>query len=485
MLKLYAELFEILNREIPYAVWKACHELAPALDGKGDIDLLVDPGHQGQFRALMAEMGFVHARFGMLTFPGIGHYYGYDEGTGKTCHVHAYFQILTGESHIKSYRLPLEGGIIENRFLDPLGVYEASFRDQALVYALRHYMKRASLAGFLLWAYEKQDYLREYAYIRDGLASLPLEGAPPSADDWRSGFDFQDLDMDTGLSGYAQARGKTGRIRGFRRYNAWQAALMSVRNLALRVVYKVFRVRKKLDRGVVIAVSGVDGSGKSSMVDELRAWLGSAFDVRVLHLGRPSPSPLTLPLRPLLFLYRTLKARRAGRPGDPAGGPDPLKRSTGLAWSLRYLALAHERHALARNARELAGKGKIVICDRFPTSTPGKMDSPRIGPGGSDLVERMRRHELLLYESLPEADGLLFLDVSMEEAVRRNRARVKRDKETDGEIVSRHQDNQGLSFRARRVFMVDADRPYEEVLGSLKSLVWECLLAGRHGPVSP
>jgi thymidylate kinase len=310
----------------------------------------------------------------------------------------------------------------------------------------------------------------------DGLASAGQSGSPPARDDWRSGFDFSSLDMDAGISGYRKARMKTRTIREFRRFGPAEAFLMSVRNMGIRVLYKVFRVRKKPDRGLVLAVSGVDGSGKSSMVDELRKWLSRDLDVEVLHLGKPSPVPLTFLLRPLLFLYRAMRGKL--REGDD-DAPGTFKQKNGLAWSLRYLALAYERYSLARRARKLAGKGRIVICDRYPTISPGKMDSPRIAPGGSGLVERMRQYELRLYRDIPKADGLIFLDVSLEEAIRRNRERVKKDKETDHEITSRHQDNQGLSFSARQVFLVDADRAYAGVLDSLKSIAWRCLFAGN------
>ena len=482
LLRVYTTLFKRLNQEIPYVVWKACHELQISLNGKGDIDLLVDLQYRELFKALVRAQGFLYAKFNALTFPFVEHFYGYDEETGQICHLHVYYKLITGETHIKAYHLTLENEIMGNRFLNSLNVYESSYRDQALIYSLRHYMKRASLIGFLFWAYERKDYLDEYAYICNGLTSSARSDSFPAENNLHSEFDFHRLDMGTGFSGYCNARDKVSCISGFRRFNAFEAAWKSLCNLGVRLFYKAFRVRKRPEKGLLLAVSGVDGSGKSSMVEELHGWFGRDFDVEVLHLGKPSPKFLTLPLRPLLFVYRIVKGQNRDNLDDSidSSGVGTLKKKNGLIWAVRYVALAYERYRVASIALDLADKGKIVICDRYPSNSSGKMDSPRIGPCGSKLVEKMRSYEHQLYERVPKADGLIFLDVSREEAINRNRARIKKDKETDEVIAFRHKENQGLDFSARQVFFVDTNRDYDSVLKSLKSIAWECLLKGSN-----
>jgi len=459
-------------------VWKSCHELQLSLDGKGDIDLLVDFEYQERFQEIVCGYGFIHAQFNSLNFPFIEHYYGFDKASGKICHLHVYLKMVTGESHLKSYHIPIEKEIISNRFLNSFNLYEASYSDQSLIYSMRHYMKRASLMGFLFWAYEKKDYFDEYNYIKRGLNSADQEYSHFDVNRLHTVFNFHSIDMTTGLSGYRRAKDTISSISGFRRFNAIEAAWKSLYNFGVRLFYRAFQVKKKLDNGVVLAISGVDGSGKSSMVKELHGWLGKHFDVEILHLGKPSPNGLTFALRPLLFLYRLIRGKNRDNIDDSTGYPSggTLKKKNGFVWGLRYLTLAFERYTLSHKAQSLASKGAIVICDRYPTFSHGKMDSPRIGPGGSRIVEIMRHHEQQLYERLPKANALIFLDVSMEEAINRNRARIKKDKETDDEIAFRHKDNQGLNFSAEQVFIVDANRDYNSVLKSLKSIVWECFL---------
>jgi len=195
LLRVYKTLVKRLNQEILYVVWKACHEIHISLNGQGDIDLLVDLQYRDLFKALVHAQGFWHAKFNALTFPFVEHFYGYDEETGQICHLHVYYKLITGETHIKAYHLPLEKEIMGNRFLNSLNVYESSYRDQALLYSLRHYMKRASMIGFLFWTYERKDYINEYAYISNGLTSTERSDSSTAENDLHSEFDFYRLDM--------------------------------------------------------------------------------------------------------------------------------------------------------------------------------------------------------------------------------------------------------------------------------------------------
>lgn len=445
---------------------------------------MVDLAEKDRFENLLRNQGFVHANFALLKFPFVDHFYGYDEETGIICHLHIYYKLVTGETHLKSYHLPFEREVIGNRFLNSYNVYEASYHDQAQLYTLRHYIKRASLISFLFWAYGKNDYLDEYAYICKGLRSAcdstsvsvksPLYLHPE--------LDFHHLDMGISVSEYRKAKRIMSSIGCYRRYHGLRASWMSMYNLCIRLLYKAFCVRKRTDRGLLMAISGVDGSGKSSMVHELESWFSRYFDTKVVHLGKPSPVFITLPIRPLLYMYRLVKGLNRDQSVDKTNcsGVNILESKNGLIWCIRYLALAYERYRLACRAQKLSLRGKVVLCDRYPTLSLGKMDSPRIDARGQWFVEKMGAFELHLYEKVPKADVVVFLDVSQEVAIKRNKTRGKKDKETDDEIISRHNDNQRLNFCAHQVILVDANCEYGSVLKRLKSIAWEGLLRNNY-----
>ena len=58
--------------------------------------------------------------------------------------------------------------------------------------------------------------------------------------------------------------------------------------------------------GVVIAFVGPEATGKSTLVQATANWLGTAFDVRSAHLGKPPPTWLTLLPNSTLPLLRKL-----------------------------------------------------------------------------------------------------------------------------------------------------------------------------------
>jgi thymidylate kinase len=476
MLLLYQRLFQELNQEIPYAAWKGCHELYIALEGKANVDILIDPDYQDRFQRLMCEYGFVHAEYKQLSFPLVEHYYCYDKMLDQIGHLHVYYGLVTGESHTKSYHIPLEKEFLSRRFMNDYGIYELSYCDQAVVHAIRHYMKISSLLGYLFWARERPDYVQEYDYISNGLISQAGGATSRVASIDLLTFNFGQLPMTVSISAYLDARRRISQLAHYRRLGTFEALFQSLYNFAVRVLIKIFRVGKRLDKGIVFAISGVDGSGKSSLVKDLSKWLQDDFDVVTVHLGRPTPTMLTLLLYPFLFFYHLIQDRKAASLAIPTERTriNRVPRHT-IMFATRQLALAYERYQLARHARQRADSGWIVISDRYPSNSDGKMDSPKLKVGTFKPLNQFAKAERALYGYMPNADVVIWLDVTPETAIERNQQRVKRGKETDAEIFYRHKNNQQLDFRTKQTVIVDANHDYDTVLRNVKRILWELL----------
>jgi thymidylate kinase len=236
---------------------------------------------------------------------------------------------------------------------------------------------------------------------------------------------------------------------------------------AYRCFNKAFLKRKKslAHGGALIAVTGLDGAGKSTLVWELHRWLGAHFDARLLHVGRPAARLETLPFRVALWLRKRLR----GNSGPASGGPE--KHST--TFSLRYLVLAYERFQLLKRAQRLRAKGYIVLCDRYPSLTPGKMDSPRLTiTADHSFLNRIARMEQRLYNALPTPDVIYDLRVPFEVALSRNRERYKNDKETDEELRKRHLENADLHYLTHHFEIVDSTRSLPDVLQEVREKLW-------------
>ena len=137
------------------------------------------------------------------------------------------------------------------------------------------------------------------------------------------------------------------------------------------------------------------------------------------------------------------------------------------------MSLAFERVVLIRNAHRFSLNGGIAILDRYPSNTIGKMDSQRI----IDLNSFFGSVESTLYESMKIADLLLKLNVDEKEALRRNKLRIKNDKETDEEIKIRFKINDRLQYCSMNEYDIDTMQPMDKVHKKLKVLLWEYIVA--------
>ena len=136
-------LFKSLEQKgVRYCHWKSNIRLEETLAAAEDIDLLVDPRDARLFYAALLENGLklTQSRSG-IGHPGVFHAVGLDEASAASVHVHAYFQIVSGDSLVKSYRLPIERSLLEQtRYLHGVRVPipEAELVLFALRIALKH-----------------------------------------------------------------------------------------------------------------------------------------------------------------------------------------------------------------------------------------------------------------------------------------------------------------------------------------------------------
>jgi thymidylate kinase len=220
------------------------------------------------------------------------------------------------------------------------------------------------------------------------------------------------------------------------------------------------RVRPALaEGGIVVALIGGDGAGKSTCARELYQWLGRSLQVRWAHLGKPPKSAATLLVGAARKVCRAL------------GGLGSAGRHLEM---LRQVCTARDRYRLYLGAGRTAATGGIAICERFPIEQNYLLAGPVLDRAPYEehtgrFAGALRRLERRYYDRILEPDLVLVLRLDPEEAVRRKttepaeyvRARARVVWETDWE--------------ATRAQVVDADRPLREVLADLKHLIWSAV----------
>ena len=140
-----------------------------------------------------------------------------------------------------------------------------------------------------------------------------------------------------------------------------------------------------------------------------------------------------------------------------------------LACTLAFLRLRKASIAV-KKARE----GNMVLVDRWPTNSHGKMDGPKIMnyKTRNSLVSFLASIEQSIYQKIPEADLCFYLEVDIDDALKRNHERVKEGKESDEEIVMRHQNNHDIIPICKKLIKFSNTGPYKEMLPLLAYDIW-------------
>ena len=229
------------------------------------------------------------------------------------------------------------------------------------------------------------------------------------------------------------------------------------------------RARGRLRRGDI----GVDGSGKSTAVATMRAWLGAEIDTMPIYFGTGDgrPSLLLWPLKLIVrALSRTMKTKPKGASHGKISDRPP---GAGYAALLTVWAMvvAREKRIKLIAARRAANRGLVVLADRYPQDEIlGFNDGPLLSRLAM-LPAWLRRLEAGAYaltHRLPP-DLVVKLKVLSETAARREPdiiLEVIRDR-----VASMER----LAFPGARVVCVDAEQPLVDVIGKIKREIWRQL----------
>jgi thymidylate kinase len=489
--ELPGRLIEALEQEgVLFCHWKSNSALKEALAGQGDLDLLVDRADEAPFESVLARLGFKRATDQIGATPaGVSHFFGLDRPTGELIHLHAYYQVITGESLIKNYRLPIERLLLEDR-RRVHGVPVPSADAELIVFVIRAMAKHSSAVEYLLLCRQRR---AGYEALRAELETLLADGDVGRSCDllgrWLPALDpalfaacVDALRRDAPLPRRAWlARRLRAQLSCYDRLTPLPALLLRTRlvaALALKRARGGGPAKSPAAGGAVIAFVGPEATGKSTLVREVAGWLGGAFEVRSIHLGKPPSTWLTLlPNLAVPLLRRRLPGQRTtrieGAQGDAGAG------RVSLLFGLRAVLDAWDRRALATGAHRAARRGRVVLCDRYPSTVVGAMDSPRLRAPPEDgwrgrLLRRLRALERRLYSQIPPPDTVLRLTVPVDVAIERNRERQKKGKETDRYVAERHARRVIPEFSARTVEL-DSDQPLTQTVLAARQLIWDAL----------
>jgi thymidylate kinase len=135
-----------------------------------------------------------------------------------------------------------------------------------------------------------------------------------------------------------------------------------------RILKKDIR-KQMISGGLLIAIVGGDGAGKTTVVNEVYNWLSNDFNVHRFHMGKPRWSLITILIRSVLKIGRLLGFFPFMRSEIIYTNDPTLLVFPGYPWLIREICTARDRYLTYKKARRLATNGKLVILDRFPLNS--------------------------------------------------------------------------------------------------------------------
>ncbi len=485
---LAATLGDLHRQAISYCYWKSGKRIQSVLAGEGDLDLLVARDDQHRAQAILIQHGFkLFPSVALRDHPSILSYLGFDGPSGRLIHVHLHLRLIVGERLHKNYRIPWETDILAQAVPHPtLAVKILDPASEAVLLGVRGCLELRRLDPVTLRGWRTT--LAKFELDRKRLAET-IDRAQLAGRATRLLGD----ELGTMLAGAICGEGSLAenhRLRRairehfapYRMYNALEARLRS----AVRAIHwaagglNKFYLhlprpwsRRAPGGGCVVALVGIDGSGKSTVSAAIRAWLGSEIDVIPVYFGTGGgrPSPLLRPFKMMVpLLTPLLKSKPRGSSHGKVSNAAP-----GLFYSLALTVwaavVAREKRTKLLAARRGASRGLVVITDRYPQNEiMGFNDGPLLTrlAWAPSWLRAWEARTYGLAERLPP-DLVIKLVVSPETIARR-----EPDMDT-AVIEKRTGDLPRLAFSGASIIAIDAEQPLADVIRAVKQAVWRIL----------
>jgi len=267
--------------------------------------------------------------------------------------------------------------------------------------------------------------------------------------------------------------------------HTWRRALnaLSTRMTAMRTGSS--RTRRSLQpQGIIAALIGPDGVGKSTQAARLQAIFGRKFRCASVYLGSNDGSWTQLRRR----IGGKVARKKSSIIESPSKQKPSGKSSNGRSWAhatgsaVWRLLVAIQRLTNLHRARRLAASGALVICDRWPqTIAPGMLDGPALPPPPNRRLARLiSRAEHALYRRMERysPDLSIHLDCDFATSYARKPGDIEEadfEKRLDLMQQMRQRNAGDGAVGASRIAVVDARQELDEVSADLCRHIWAAL----------
>jgi thymidylate kinase len=421
----------LAEQKVRYCQWLGHWERAKWTTGEEDAMLLVAPGDIHAFAAVAHQVGYRPASAAPdAEVPGVTRWYGYDRELPRFLRLHVCTRLIVGDDRRTFYRLPLEDAAL-GKVMPRTGFPTPRPEIELILFVVCMVLRRR---------------LGDADACREELASLERQSDPDRLHDLLARH-LPAVDRAVWDACRKAFDPQTSRSRRDGARRSLERALAANASPAPAPVAKRLA---SASGGLLVALVGADGAGKSTCAVALRKWLGPYFHTMHAHLGRPPRSLTTLLVGALRKIF-----------------PVPALNY------LRHLCTARDRYRIATRTARFALQGGIALCERYPGAEHDQLVGPRIrqtaGSGGgtsSGLAEWLARIEEDYYRRLPVPDLRLILLVAPEVAVRRKTTEPAEYVRRRATLVWE------TEWAGPNTRVIDAGQPLPAVVAALQAALW-------------
>ena len=479
---------DFFQQNISYCYWKSRRRLYSVLTAERDLDLLIAAHDLHRAEAILLARDFkLIPAIASRDHPSLLSFLGYDDSSGRLVHVHLHIRLVVGQQLFKDYHLPWEDVLLTravSHSLLPIRVLDAT--TEALMLAVRGGLELTRLDPVALrnWDATTCKFAMDRIHVAARVDPAALrELATALLDDELGRLIVDVIRADRPLERQRRFRRRLAQhLAIYRSYNRFETWLRNAIRTVLWLVGNVNRNVLNLPRpwghrapggGRVVAIVGVDGSGKSTVTRAIRGWLAAELDVLPIYFGTGDGRPSLL-LRPFKLMVPLIRRFIRTKPKGASHGkisnraPGPLYSALMMVWAA---VVAHEKRGKLLAARRGADRGMIVITDRYPQDEIAGFNDGPLLPRLRSTPNWLRRLEASAYalSRRLRPDLVLKLDILPETA-------AQREPDMDPVLISqRIADLRRLGFGGAPVITVNAEQPLKDVIRTVKREIWRLL----------
>lgn len=489
MLSSIDKLLKALDEHnIIYCHWKSNEHLGEALSGDTDLDVLFDPAQRTELERVFVDCGLKRFRATpLMQYNAIEDFIGFDQEAAKIWHVHTHYRMTLGEKHLKGYTITPWGPILlKDRIRGEADVWTSDPSEEFVLLLCRIALK---LRWRDLSRKLGKDDQAEIAWLKKRIIAESVGASADKMVGEKSkeiilklfNSDCTRKSQFTSLQNSLRKELKP--FTAYSKFGSWftrtkREIFWLYGGVMRRIGWSNYSANRRISPsgGLVVAILGCDGAGKSTTISYIKKEFNKKIDVVSIYFGS-GDGKSSLLRKPMKLVARKVGGKGVGHAVEKEYAEKKkvsLKsRLYSMAKVLWAVTLAKEKKAKQHQMVKARNNGLLVFTDRYPQSNmPGASDGPLLSryQDGHGLLKRISVWEQKIYESFSVNPP----DLTIKLMVPTDVAIARKPEMTVEEIKKKKSIVMGMNLSEHEI-VIDTSRPFETTRGEVMKEIWDLI----------